>query len=213
VSIQSRLSLRCRRKRSSLPPLVTCSFLLLSSSLKWVSSMASVDSSFCWRLLFSFIEHFKLIPCSILILVTNPVEQHNAVTLKRNSKANQLIQRNESRLVRHEKFQVRIIFARSPFPAASTVRRAQSLYLIDTIRNSTFQLCMYEDCWRNVTLLQSALRKIQQQVRQLCRHSKWSHVSRSNYKEETTKKLRKELRGFSPRANYTGQATAACRQS
>jgi hypothetical protein len=48
---------------------------------------------------FSCTRNFRLLCCSILILVTNLAEQHNMVTLKQSSEANQLTKRDESSLV------------------------------------------------------------------------------------------------------------------
>jgi hypothetical protein len=70
--------------------------------------------------------------CSIFILVTNPAEQHNMAPLKQSSEANKPSQRDESSLVRFEKFQGRLPFTRSPLLQVSPVQCAQSRYFIAT---------------------------------------------------------------------------------
>jgi hypothetical protein len=68
--------------------------------------------------------------CSIFILITSPTEQHNMVTLKQSSEANQLTQRDKSSLIRFEKLQGRLPITRSPLLQVSTVQCTQSRYFI-----------------------------------------------------------------------------------
>lgn len=75
---------------SSLPSLVVCSYLPFSFLVKRVSSTATTASSIleCTeKSIFNFTQNFWLMCCPIFILVTNPEESHNTVTLKQSSEA------------------------------------------------------------------------------------------------------------------------------
>jgi hypothetical protein len=70
---------------------------------------------------FNFIRNFRLMRCSIFILVTNLAKQHNMVTLKQSSEANQMTWTDKSSLVR-------LPFTRSPLLQVSLVQCAQPRY-------------------------------------------------------------------------------------
>jgi hypothetical protein len=81
-----------------------------------------------------------LMRSSIFILVTNLAEQHNMVTLKQSSDANQLTQRDKPSLVRFEKVQGRLPFTCFPLLQASPVQCTQSHYFITRPRISICDL-------------------------------------------------------------------------
>jgi hypothetical protein len=80
-----------------------------------------------WNILSEFFsisqEISDWLRCSIFILVTNPAEQHNMVTLKQSSEATNWHRetRDESSLVRFEKLQGGLPITRAPLQQVPTV--------------------------------------------------------------------------------------------
>jgi hypothetical protein len=92
-------------------------------------AMHQLPLRFC-RSFLNFRRNFRLMSYSTFILVMNPAEQHNAVTLKAPTQTNW--DSVEPSLVRFEKLQSRSSFTRSPLLQVSPAVCAQSFYLIAT---------------------------------------------------------------------------------